>query len=170
MTTQRSVDSPPFPTGAQHRGQDYGRQLCRRHAGPLLSMAWIILADIDVASEIVSDTLAAACRAAEGAEPHESGDREALARNVYRRCLYRLVWQERFLLSRPVTDRTDIAAVSLSALSALDIHQRALVALAVFGRHDLSQTAMTLNLSPAAVMDRLRGALAGLAAAADRRG
>jgi DNA-directed RNA polymerase specialized sigma24 family protein len=166
MTTQRSADSPPFATGEQPRAADDVRQLCRRHAGWLLSIAWVILADIDVASEIVSDTLAAAGRAAEDALPHERGEREYLVRSVYRRCLHRLVLQERFLLPAPKPRLTDIAPVSLSALAALDTQQRALVALTVFGRRDLAQTATILNLSPAAVIDRLRDALAGLTSAA----
>jgi DNA-directed RNA polymerase specialized sigma24 family protein len=168
VTTQRSVDPRPHPTGEQPRGQDYVRQLCGRHAGPLLSIAWIILADLDVAIEIVSDTLVAACRAADGTWPHESGDRESLTRSVYRRCLHRLVLQERFFLPRPLPHEADIAAVSLSALSALDIPQRALLALTVFGRQDLSQAARTLNLPPAAVIDGLRDALTGLASSVNR--
>jgi DNA-directed RNA polymerase specialized sigma24 family protein len=116
-----------------------------------------ILEDDDAADEVVSDTIAAACRYA---DPPDAGDvtRVRLVRSAYHRCLGRLATYERFALARRHASpgngrRPGTAAPTLTT------NERAAVALVLFGEHDLTQAATTLNVSPAAVAVQLRDAL-----------
>jgi DNA-directed RNA polymerase specialized sigma24 family protein len=115
-----------------------------------------ILEDDDAADEVVSDTIAAACRYA---DPPDAGDvtRVHLVRSAYHRCLGRLATYERFALARrhasPGNGRRPGTAPTLTT------NERAAVALVLFGEHDLTQAATTLNVSPAAVAVHLRDAL-----------
>lgn len=125
---------------------DYPRKLCRRHAGPLLILASILLDDTDTADDIV----AATARDHRHEKPADRETRTALARSVYHRCLGYLAIAERFPgLTRPKAERPR------SPFDRLTAEQRAMVALVVFGGHDIAQTAATLRLPLPALAHRL---------------
>lgn len=143
------------PVAAEERErQAYATALCRQHAGPLLALASIILDDVDAASEIVAATLAAACRPTRYPPPTDAGARGDLARSVYRRCVGHLAAIERFG-PPPATSppRTVEAGPWLAALSA---NHRAVLALTLFGGHDLRQASVTLRMSTPEVVRHLR--------------
>jgi DNA-directed RNA polymerase specialized sigma24 family protein len=163
MTSQLSQPSDSYAGAArQQRREQSGRNLCDLHARPLLSLAVLLLDDPDTASEVVSDTIASACDAEEYTSIR-SGGRVQLARSVYRRCLGRLAVRERF---GPVPGRArpERAARRSSTPVTLDTDRVALVALVIFGGHDLGQAAATLNLSTGVVLKRLQEILGILGA------
>lgn len=125
--------------------------LCRRHAGALARVASLILGDDDAADEVVSDTIAAVCRLDDRSERHDV-TRVHLVRSVYHRCLGRLAMYERFAFDSGHGNVRRLRA------STLTDSQRAVVALVLFGDHDLTQAAITLNMSPVAVTRHLRAA------------
>jgi len=148
--------SLPGSTSWQREWDNHGLELCRRHAAALFRVSSFILEDDDAADEVVSDTIAAACRYA---DPPDAGGvtRVHLVRSAYHRCLGRLATYERFALARrhasPGNGRRPGTAPTLTT------NERAAVALVLFGEHDLTQAATTLNVSPAAVAVHLRDAL-----------
>jgi DNA-directed RNA polymerase specialized sigma24 family protein len=130
----------------------YVRALCRHHAAALLAMAAVLLEDVDAAGDIVAATLASACRDKRRAEPASLETRTQLARSVYHRCLGHLAFVERFpQLSGPNDRRRHTAAL----FGHLSVDQRALLALAVFGGHDVAQIARTLRMPMAVIVDQL---------------
>lgn len=140
----------------------FARQLCRRHTQALLSLALLILDDVDAASDIVVEVLAAAGRRTRAITPSADGARGNLAASVYRRCVGDHVLRERFGLPRTGPARPD----SMGPLGRLTVRQRCTVALAIFGGQDLAGTARTLNLRPAEVLRHLGDALAAMRPAA----
>ena len=135
---------------------DYSRELCRRHAGPLLILASVLLDDFALADDIVVCALAAASRDHRNETPVDRETRAALARSVYHRCLGQLAIAERFPeLTRPTADRPR------SPFDRMSADQRAMVALVVFGGHDIAQAAATLRLPVSAVAHRLGLMLSG---------
>jgi DNA-directed RNA polymerase specialized sigma24 family protein len=143
------------------------RQLCRRHARPLLAMALLILDDVNAASEIVVDALVAASRRTHAITPGADRVRAILAASVYRRCVGRHVFRERFGLAStgPAVPDTD----PMMPLTGLNVRQRSTIALALFGGHSLSGAARTLNLRPADVLRQMEDALAAMSSATDGR-
>ena len=143
---------------ASHDGErTFGRELCRRHGAALTQVAWLLLGDDDAVDDVVSDTIAAACRLADRPDRHDV-TRVHLARSVYHRCLGRLATYERFAF------RAGRVAAHHRGLrnSVLSDDQRAAVALVVFGGHDRLQAADTLNLLPVVVTRHLRDAASTL--------
>lgn len=130
-----------------------GRELCRRHGEALARVASLILGDDDAADDVVSDTIAALCRFDDQPE-HRDVTRMHLARSVYHRCLGLLATYERFAFH----SGREPSSTRGRRISTLSDSQRAVVALVLFGDHDLTQAATTLNLSPAAVTRHLRDA------------
>ncbi|GAA0950314.1 RNA polymerase sigma factor [Virgisporangium aurantiacum] len=151
---------PPIRQGVTsvHRERAFGVELCRRHAEALALVASVILANNDAADEVVSDTIAAACRFVDRPDPREVTHAQ-LARSVYHRCVGRLASRERFLWAWPERDADDCPSFGMSALTTLPISHRAAVALVLFGDHDLAQTATTLSLPLTVVTGHLRDAL-----------
>lgn len=135
--------------------RSFGQDLCRRHGAALARMASLILGDDHAADEVVSDTIAAACRVDDEPERRDVS-LVHLARSVYLRCLGILATYERFMFDsgREKRHRLRVSTMSDS--------QRAVLALVVFGDHDLTQAAATLNLSPAAVVRQLRDVVSKL--------
>jgi DNA-directed RNA polymerase specialized sigma24 family protein len=134
----------------------YVRALCRHHAAALLAMAAVLLEDVDAAGDIVAATLAAACRDRRLVALASPETRTHLARSVYHRCLGQQAFMERFpQLSGPNDRRQDTA----SLFGHLSVDQRALLALAVFGGHDVAQIARTLRMPTAVIVDQLRQVL-----------
>ena len=131
--------------------RNLSRELCRRHAEALVRVASLLLGDDDAADEVVSDTLAALCRL-DDQPGHRDVIRVRLARSVYHRCLGRLATYERFSLG----SGREASLRRGRRVSTMTDSQRAVVALVLFGDHDLTQAATTLNLSPAAVTRHLR--------------
>ncbi|WP_203934901.1 RNA polymerase sigma factor [Virgisporangium ochraceum] len=119
-----------------------------------------MLGDDDAADEVVSDTIAAACRFDDQPERHLA-TRMYLARSVYHRCLGLLATYERFMFDSGRENRRRLRVSTMSDT------QRAVVALVMFGDHDLTQTAATLNLSPATVTRHLRDATSALLGVTD---
>ena len=149
--TVHGVPSPPHAHVASGLSdRTFGRELCRRHAEALARMASLMLGDDTAADDVVSDAIAAVCRADD--QPHRHDVTLVhLARSVYSRCLGRLATHERFSF--------DSAPHRGRRFSMTD-DQRAVVALVLFGGHDLAQAAATLNRSPAVVTGHLRAAAA----------
>jgi DNA-directed RNA polymerase specialized sigma24 family protein len=141
------------------------RQLCRRHARPLLAMALLILDDVDAASEIVVDALVAASRRTHAITPGADRVRAILAASVYRRCVGSHVVRERFGLAP--TGRTVPDTDPMMPLTGLNVRQRCTIALALFGGHSLSGAARTLRLEPADVLRQMGDALAAMSSATD---
>jgi DNA-directed RNA polymerase specialized sigma24 family protein len=135
--------------------------LCRRYTVPLTLVASVILGDEAAADEVVSDTIAAACRF--GQPDSREVTHTQLARSLYHRCRGRLATYERFGSGRRRAGLDECRNGRASALRSLTVDQRAAVALVLFGAHDLARTATTLTLSPAAVTGHLQDALARLA-------
>jgi DNA-directed RNA polymerase specialized sigma24 family protein len=150
---------PPNQQGVTswEREREFGLELCRRHAEALVRMSSFILEDDDAADEVVSDTIAAVCRYADQPDPREV-TRVHLVRSAYHRCLGRLATYERFawVRRRAGPDAGHETGTSAETLTA---NERAVVALVLFGDHDLPEAATTLNLSSAAVAGHLRDAL-----------
>jgi hypothetical protein len=128
------------------------RALCRHHAAALLAMAALLLKDVDAAGDIVAATLAAACRDRRRAAPASLETRTQLGRSVNHRRLGQLAFMERFpQLSGPNDRRQN----TVSLFGHPSVEQRALLALAVFGRHDVAQIARTLRMPMAVIVDQL---------------
>ena len=156
-----TVHGVPSPTHDRvtswQRDQALGLDLCSRHAEALARLASLILGDDDAADEVVSDTIAAVCHSADESDTR-GVTRVHLARSVYHRCLGRLATYERFAVAAQhagTGDARDLR-VPVPTLTAI---QRAVVALVLFGDHDVAQAATTLNLSPATVGGHLRDTL-----------
>lgn len=141
------------------RERAFGLELCRRHAQALAVVASVLLEDAEAADEIVSDTIAAACRFVDQPDSREVTHTQ-LARSVYHRCPGRLAGYERSALARPDGGVDDSRSPGTSTLTILPLDQRAAVALVLFGDHDLAQAATTLSLPPTVVTGHLRDALA----------
>jgi DNA-directed RNA polymerase specialized sigma24 family protein len=157
--TVHGAPSPPHPHVTPRQcDRSFGRELVRRHAEALARVASLILGDDDAADEVVSDTIAAVCRLDDQPE-QDHVTRVRFARSVYHRCLGLLATYERFGFhsgrEAPLPRDARVSTMSDS--------QRAAVALVLFGDHDLTQAAATLNLSPAAVTRHLRDATSKLA-------
>lgn len=148
------MDGPSTSAAAEPEWRTYASELCLHHAGPLLVMASIILDDVDCASEIVAATLAAACRPVRHPRPDAADARTELARSVYRRCVGQIATIERFgPLPAHAPPRPVEAGPWLAALSA---NHRAVLALTLFGGHDLHQAAATLRMSTPQVVQHVR--------------
>ena len=142
---------PSVPVAADERERRaYATALCRQHAGPLLALASIILDDVDTASEIVAATVAAACRPMQHPQPA----RVVLARSVYRRCVGQIAAVERFGPSPTQTPPRPVEAGPW--LAALSANHRAVMALTLFGGHDLRQVSLTLRMPTPEVVRHLR--------------
>ena len=141
------------------------RQLCRRHARPLLAMALLILDDADAASAIVVDALVAASRRTHAITPGADRAQAILAASVYRRCVGRQAFRERFGLACTGTAVPDTDP--MMPLTRLNVRQRSTIALALFGGHSLSGAARALNLRPADVLRQMEDALAAMSCATD---
>lgn len=154
--TVHGVPSPPHQRVSSWQcDRSFGQELCRRHGAALARVASLLLGDEDAADEVVSDTIAAVCQVDDEPERHDV-TRVHLARSVYHRCLGRLATYERFNFDSGRESRRR------RRVSTMNDSQRAVVALVLFGDHDLTQAAATLNLSPAAVIRQLRDAAATL--------
>lgn len=138
--------------------RNLSRELCRRHAEALTRLASLILGDDHAADEVVSDTIAAVCRH-DGQPERRDVTRVHLARSVYHRCLGLLATYERFAFD---SGRGASLPRGLR-MSTMTDSQRAVVALVLFGDHDLTQAGTTLNLSPGAVTRHLRDVTSKLA-------
>ena len=126
-------------------------------------MALLIVDDVDAASEIVVDTLVAASLRTHAITPGADRVRAILAASVYRRCVGRQAFRERFGLAStgPAVPDTD----PMMPLTSLNVRQRLTIALALFGGHSLSGAARTLNLRPADVLRQMEDALAAMSSA-----
>jgi hypothetical protein len=148
----------------RQRQKDRARHLCRSHAGQLLTMATLMLNDTDTACDVVSDSIAAACRPGRDIDPLRDHARADLAASVYRRCLGVLASRERFKW----LPNTPAGAMPFARLNA---NQRAAIALTLFGGHNLTQAATTMNQSEVTILDQLTdllGTFTGRAAATHR--
>ncbi len=139
------------PYRQRRRERDIGRELCLLYARPLLAMAVLLLDDFDAAGEVVSDTIAAACRRGEVVDPGGDGIRIKLANSVYQRCEGRLATRERFGQQRP-----GARAAGAAAVTGPGDPDRALLALAVFGGQDLAQVATTVTAPSPVLLDLLQ--------------
>jgi hypothetical protein len=98
------IETPTAHVAAvERRRRAHARVLCRQHAAPLFAMASMILNDADTATEIVADTLAAACHPVHS-RPAGAGTRLELARSVYWRCIGLIAATERFPHSTTATE------------------------------------------------------------------
>ncbi|GIF63099.1 hypothetical protein Ais01nite_11340 [Asanoa ishikariensis] len=131
---------PASITTIERRRRAHGRALCRHHAGPLLCLAAILLDDIDAASDVVAATLATACRPIQYPRASSGHTRVALARSVFWRCIGRLAAIERFGTATRRSAGTP----------------EAILALTVFGGHDLKQAAQTLQIPETDVERQVR--------------
>jgi DNA-directed RNA polymerase specialized sigma24 family protein len=150
---------PPRQQGvtSSERERDFGLELCRHHAEALARVSSFILDDDDAADEVVSDTIAAVCRYADQPDAGEV-TRVHLVRSAYRRCLGRLATYERFAWARRRAS-PDAGNEPDTSAPTLTVNERAVVALMVFGDHDFTEAAKTMNFSPAAVAGHLGEAL-----------
>lgn len=154
--TVHGVPSPLKQRGTSRPSdRSFVRDLCRHHAEALARVASLILGDDGAADEVVSDAIAAVCLLDDQPGHHEV-TRVHLARSVYHRCLGVLAMYERFAFDSGRANARD------QRVSTMTDSQRAVVALVLFGDHDLRQAAATLNLSPAAVTRQLRDATSKL--------
>jgi hypothetical protein len=142
-----------------------GRHVCRLHAGPLLAMAVLILQDVDAASGVVVETIAAACRRP-NLDPIGTRSRTALATSVYRRCLGVLAARERFGPSPDLTAGIGSAGIG-PPLGWLTNQQRCAMALILYGRHGLHRAARTLSIAPESLLQQLRDLLTSMTDFAD---
>ena len=118
------------------------RSLCEHHAAALLTIASVLLDDVDVACEIVAETLASACREAQVVRLAGPETRSHLARSIYHRCLGRIASKERFPQLYEWDRGPKTASLPLSHLS---VDQRAVLSLTLFGRHGVTQAAATVR-------------------------
>jgi DNA-directed RNA polymerase specialized sigma24 family protein len=122
-------------------------------------MASMLLDDIDAASDIVAATFAAACRPTQYPQASSKDTRIGLARSVYWRCIGRLAAIERFGTATPQSPPDPGRSASGTAepdLKVLSSVQRAVLALTVFGGHDLRQLANTLQIPKPTVTRQIR--------------
>jgi hypothetical protein len=146
------LDSPTARIAVvERRRRAHAHVLCRQHAAPLLAMASMILEDADAATDIVAATLAAACRPVEHSRPSSTGTRVELARSAFWRCIGLIATTERFGpgLQQPSNSGSDLAVdnAAVRSLVALSANHRAVMALTLFGGHDLRQAGVTLQMS-----------------------
>lgn len=120
----------------ERRRRAHARVLCHFHAAPLLAMASMILDDAELAEDIVAATLAAACRPVQHPQPSSAATRLTLARSVYWRCVD----------STGATPYRPRSSRRPADPRALPLPQRAVMALLLFGGHDIRQTGVTLHL------------------------
>lgn len=153
-TADRSLRAVSFEQACE----PCARELCRSHAAALLAMASIVLDDVDTASDIVASAISVACRDHRPQSLGSNLTRARLARSVYRRCLGHLAVMERFPQLRPAQLRQS------SPLDHLTAEQRMILALVVFGGHDIAQTARTLRKPLSTVVQQLPQVLASVAA------
>ena len=135
----------------------YARALCRHHAAALLTLAEMILDDVDAGSDIVVGTIVAACREPQPVASDVHTARTRLARSVYRRCLGRLTTRERFAQLEPPPPTG--SRHSHSPVAHLTANQRAMLALVLFGGHDIEQIARTLRTPMSVIAEQLPGVL-----------
>jgi hypothetical protein len=107
-----------------------------------------MLNDPDAACDVVADSIAAACRPGRDIDPLSDHARADLAASVYRRCLGILASRERFTW----LPNTPAGAMPFARLNA---NQRAAIALTVFGGHNLTRAATTMNQSAVTILDQL---------------
>lgn len=118
----------------------YARMLCHRHAAALLTMASMVLDDLDTAGDIVASTIAAGSRDRDPEPSAETPTRMQLARSVYHRCLGHQAFVERFPELNGAHRRGPTAPVD-----EMTEEQRVILALVVFGGHDVAQAAEFLR-------------------------
>jgi DNA-directed RNA polymerase specialized sigma24 family protein len=137
-----------------------GRELCARHAGPLLILAAATLQDVQIAGEVVAEAVAAACQAPDQVDPGHPAAPVQLARSVYHRCLGRIATEERFpgLPTRRVVTRRP----ARTPLSELSPEQRAVITLSLFGGASLHDTAFAVGVSTDRVLTQLSAGLSVL--------
>ncbi|GIF01843.1 hypothetical protein [Paractinoplanes rishiriensis] len=146
-----------LPWDARSSREQYAHAMCCHHAPALLTMAAIILDDTDRAcdddTDRACDIVAAAICAAygEGSEFDLGQMRVRLARSVYRRCLGHLAFTERY--PQPDRPRRDLRPRTL--FDDLTSSQRAILALVIFGSHDLAETAATVQRPADDVVDQI---------------
>ena len=160
MTTELSrpsVDEEENPHQLER-----GRELCARHAAPLLILAAVTLEDLRAASEVVAESVAAACRAPDPLDPGHPATPIRLARSVYRRCLGRIATAERF--PGPPSPRVVRHQPVWAPLSRLSPEQRAVITLSLFGDASLHETAYTLGIPTDRVLTELSAGLSALTA------
>jgi hypothetical protein len=141
-----------------HRLIKAGR-LCELHAGPLLTLAILLLGDGVEAERVVIDTLVAAC---DGRKPQlgEEIVRSEMAADVYDRCAAVRGMRDGSQRGGPLPTRSG------SPLMALSDDERALVGLVLFGAHDCGRAVTTLDESSADLVSRLANVVRTLRAAA----
>jgi DNA-directed RNA polymerase specialized sigma24 family protein len=139
-----------------------GREMCARHAAPLLILAAVTLEDLRAASEVVAESVAAACRAPDPLDPRHPATPSQLARSVYHRCLGRIATAERF----PGWPPSSVARHQpvWAPLSRLSPEQRAVITLSLFGDANLQETAFALGMPTDRVLTQLSAGLSALTA------
>lgn len=133
-TLHSGADRSPLVADTVHEYGTDARTLCHRHAAALLTVASMVLDDIDTAVDIVAATIAAACRQDGAGASAERVGRMQLARSVYHRCLGHHAFVERF----PELTQTHCRR-QISPVDVLSPGQRAILALVLFGGHSVEQ-------------------------------
>lgn len=158
----RDVEGRVGPSHGLSPVQDGGyesalvRRVCGRHAAALVAIASLILDDLEVAGDVVSDAIAAMCVRSPTLDPDGEEARARLAASVYRRCLGRLAAGERFPGLIPLTDT---AGAPSDRLAQLSLRHRAVVALVLFGKQDMPMAADTLGITEQDVLTDLTQAV-----------
>ncbi|SCL34234.1 hypothetical protein GA0070616_4918 [Micromonospora nigra] len=128
-----TADRPLRAVGVEHVCEACARELCRRHGAALLALASMVLGDADTSGDIVASAISVACRDHRLRSLSDSVTRARLARSVYHRCLGHLAVMERFPQLTHARSRRRSAP-----LDHLTAEQRMILALVVFGGHDIA--------------------------------